>query len=110
MLGRKEELGRSELTASDTNWLADPPVDQDGSFRCLAQIRYNSSPEPATAWRSDEGIRVVFDEPQYGVAPGQAVVCYDGNRVLGGGWIDSRTHGSRLLPGDRQLQNRPQIG
>ncbi|HEV3417955.1 MAG TPA: aminomethyltransferase beta-barrel domain-containing protein, partial [Pirellulales bacterium] len=33
-------------------------------------------------------IQVTLDEPQYGVAPGQAVVCYDGDRVLGGGWIE----------------------
>jgi tRNA-specific 2-thiouridylase len=29
-----------------------------------------------------------FEEPQFGVAPGQAVVCYDGDQVLGGGWIE----------------------
>ena len=89
VLGKLEELGRSELTASDTNWLADPDLDEGGSFRCLAQIRYNSSPEPARAWRYQGGLRVLFDEPQNGVAPGQAVVCFDGDRVLGGGWIDS---------------------
>jgi len=33
-------------------------------------------------------LAVSFDEPQYAVAPGQAVVCYDGPRVLGGGWIE----------------------
>jgi tRNA-specific 2-thiouridylase len=33
-------------------------------------------------------IRVTFDDPQFGVAPGQAVVCYNGDQVLGGGWIE----------------------
>lgn len=89
VLGKKAELGRLDLTASDTNWLSDSPVDTSAAFRCQAQIRYNSFAEPASAWRSDEGLRVVFDEPQNGVAPGQAVVLYDGDRVLGGGWIDS---------------------
>jgi tRNA-specific 2-thiouridylase len=89
VLGQKSELGRRELTASDTNWLADPPLADDGQFRCLAQIRYNSPARPATARLTGSGLRIVFDEPQYGVAPGQAVVCYDGERVLGGGWIDS---------------------
>ena len=90
ILGKKSELGRRELTASDTNWLVDPVCDTDGSFRCQAQIRYNSTSEPATAWRTDDGgLKVVFDEPQNGVAPGQAVVCFDEDRVLGGGWIDS---------------------
>ena len=87
VIGPIEDLGRSELTASDTNWLVPP---QKGSFRCLAQIRYNSSAWPAVAEVFEEGrLRVTFDEPQNGVAPGQAVVCYDDDRVLGGGWIDS---------------------
>jgi tRNA-specific 2-thiouridylase len=33
-------------------------------------------------------IRVTFEEPRFGIAPGQAAVCYDGDRVLGGGWIE----------------------
>ena len=90
VLGRKSELGRTELTASNTNWLADPPLGESGSFRCTVQIRYNSASEPATAWLMQENrVRVVFDEPQFGVAPGQAVVCFVRDRVVGGGWIDS---------------------
>ena len=92
VIGKLAELGRSELTASDTNWLAQPPetsLDSNGQFRCLAQIRYNSQAKPATAKVLPEGrLEVKFDEPQNGVAPGQAVVCYDGEQVLGGGWID----------------------
>jgi tRNA-specific 2-thiouridylase len=41
----------------------------------------------------DRQLQVVFDEPQFAVTPGQAVVCYDGvknERVLGGGWIEER--------------------
>jgi tRNA-specific 2-thiouridylase len=86
VIGRKNALARRELTARRTNWLIDPPA---GPFRCQAQIRYNSKAEPATAEiLPDERLQVVFDEPRYGVAPGQAVVCYDGPRVLGGGWIE----------------------
>ena len=86
VIGPIEDLGKRELTASDTNWLGDPPT---GSFSCLAQIRYNSSAHPATAEVFAEGrLRVTFEEPQNGVAPGQAVVCYEDDRVLGGGWID----------------------
>lgn len=86
VIGRKESLARGELTARDTNWLADPPADE---FRCLAKIRYNSPATPATAAiLPGDRLRVVFDEPRFGIAPGQAVVCYDGERVLGGGWIE----------------------
>ena len=95
VIGKIEELGRLELTASKTNWLVDPaslPLNNsaDGSsFKCSAQIRYNSTAEPATATvLPDNRIEVMFDQPQNGVAPGQAVVCYDGDQVLGGGWID----------------------
>jgi tRNA-specific 2-thiouridylase len=86
VLGDREELGRSELTAKDCNWLIDPTM---LPARGLAQIRYNAAP----AWAefdldADGRLHVQFDEPRYGVAPGQAVVCYDGERVLGGGWIE----------------------
>ncbi len=87
VIGRKEELGRLQLTASDTNWLVRPP---NTEFECLAQIRYNSGAVPATARPlGNNRVEVTFAEPQFGVAPGQAVVVYDGDRVLGGGWIDS---------------------
>ncbi len=86
VIGEKEELARRELTASDTNWLIDPPSD---AIRCSAQIRYNSAAVSATAEPLDgDRLSVTFDEPCYGVAPGQAIVCYDGDRVLGGGWIE----------------------
>ena len=85
VIGTKEELARSELVAADTNWLTAVPDE----FCCLAQIRYNSDAAPATATLLPEGrLQICFDEPQYGVAPGQAVVCYEGDRVLGGGWIE----------------------
>ena len=87
ILGTKEELARHQLTASQTNWLIDPPEDP---FRCEVQIRYNSLGVSATVQAEEEHrLSVQFETPCYGVAPGQAVVCYDGNRVLGGGWIDT---------------------
>jgi tRNA-specific 2-thiouridylase len=86
VIGRQEELARRELTASECNWQVDPPAE---SFSCLAKIRYNSPPAAATAEvLSDGRLAVVFDQPRYGVAPGQAVVVYEGERVIGGGWIE----------------------
>ncbi|HUG66119.1 MAG TPA: tRNA 2-thiouridine(34) synthase MnmA [Pirellulaceae bacterium] len=87
VIGQRDELVRSELTAADTNWLVDPLT---GPFRCQAQIRYNA---PAT-WATVEvlperRLHVKFDTAPFGIAPGQAVVCYEGERVLGGGWIES---------------------
>jgi tRNA-specific 2-thiouridylase len=85
VLGDRVELGRTELAAADCNWLVDAaalPV------RCSVQIRYNSTAAPAAIAWDGARLSVRFDEPQFGVAPGQAAVCYDGERVLGGGWIE----------------------
>jgi len=84
VLGTHEELARQELEADRPNWLV-PNV--PASFRCRAQIRYRHEAAEAEVFVDDDRIRVRFAEPQYGVTPGQAVVLYDGDRVLGGGWI-----------------------
>jgi len=86
IIGQKEELARKSLTANRTNWL----VDLNGSkFVCTAKIRYNGSATSATAEiLPNKRLKVVFDVPRFGVAPGQAVVCYDKDQVLGGGWIE----------------------
>ncbi len=86
VIGRHAELARQILNASHTNWLVNPGQEP---FRCQAKIRYNTAAAEATAQvRAGDRLEVVFDAPCYGVAPGQAVVLYDGDRVLGGGWID----------------------
>lgn len=86
VLGSKEDLLRRELTAKDTNWLVDVP---DRPRNCTVKIRYNATPvEARVAALPGNRLHVVFDEPQHAVAPGQAVVCYDGEQVLGGGWIE----------------------
>ena len=84
VIGRQSELQRSGLVADQVNWLA-PPRTQP--FRCLAQIRYNSRPHAATCHPDGQQLRIQFDEPCLRIAPGQAVVCYDDDRVLAGGWI-----------------------
>ena len=90
VLGERDDLDRQSLTASEANWLIDLPVGE--SIPCEAQIRYNTTAAPATVTlKEDAKLEVVFDTPQKGVTPGQAVVCYDSTepaRVLGGGWID----------------------
>ena len=89
VLGKRHDLATNRLTADRANWLVDPTT---APRRCLAKIRYNTPASAATvlALPSDR-LEIQFDEPVFGVAPGQAVVCYDNNRVLGGGWIESPT-------------------
>jgi tRNA-specific 2-thiouridylase len=90
VIGTREELARRQLTARRLNWLVDVP---SGALRCTAKIRYLHAPANCMAQIvDDDTLQVTFDDPQYGVAPGQAVVLYDGERVLGGGWI----HESRV--------------
>lgn len=86
VLGTRAELARDELTAGGANWLCDEPT---GPLHCQVKIRYRSRPVEATVEVLAPGrFHVQFDEPCYGVAPGQAAVCYQADRVLGGGWIE----------------------
>jgi tRNA-specific 2-thiouridylase len=87
VLGEREDLLASGLTASSVNWLtAGPPAE---SIRCSTKIRYRHPGAPVTVTAgSNASAEVLFDEPQSAIAPGQAVVFYDGARVLGGGWIE----------------------
>jgi tRNA-specific 2-thiouridylase len=87
VIGRREELACTQITARDTNWLIDEPTEP---IRCQVKIRYLSTPVGATV-RALPGMRLIaeLDEPKHGVAPGQALVCYDGDRVLGGGWMEA---------------------
>ena len=86
VLGRREELLVTGLSASRIHWLLDPPPGRPLS--CQAKIRYRHKPAAATVTSlPDGGAHVEFSEPQSAVTPGQAVVFYDGPRVLGGGWI-----------------------
>lgn len=86
VLGDREDLLATGLVASRVNWLIDPPARELG---CVAKIRYRNMGTPATVTVTpDGGTRVTFARPQSAVTPGQAVVFYDGSRVLGGGWIE----------------------
>jgi tRNA-specific 2-thiouridylase len=90
-LGERDELLKPALIAHQINLLGDR-LRAAGAvgLRCSAKIRYNHDPQPALAvlTGADE-IRVRFDMPQSAITPGQAVVLYDGDVVLGGGWIDA---------------------
>ncbi|MDZ4780509.1 MAG: tRNA 2-thiouridine(34) synthase MnmA [Planctomycetia bacterium] len=86
VIGEREDLARSEVSANRTNWLIEPP---SGSLECSVKIRYLSTPVRATVKvLPGDRLHASLHEPKDAIAPGQALVCYDGDRVLGGGWIE----------------------
>jgi tRNA-uridine 2-sulfurtransferase len=85
-VGPREALERTTLEASDVNWIAGTPP--AAGTRVTARIRHRHREAAATLTPGpDATVAVAFDEPQHAVAPGQAVVFYDGDVVVGGGWI-----------------------
>jgi tRNA-specific 2-thiouridylase len=87
VVGSRAALERTILTASQVNWISDRP---EAGIRVTAQIRHRHQPAPALVEAAGDGRAVVtFDVPQTAVTPGQAVVFYNGELVVGGGWIDS---------------------
>lgn len=90
ILGQREETSAIGLRADQTNWLIDEVPTQPR--RVTVKIRSNSDPVAAQVIVPAPGeIEVRFDEPQHAVTPGQAVVCYDGEELIGGGWITRAT-------------------
>ena len=75
------------LTASNVTYI--PFEKLEGSIKCTAKIRYNTKDAPCEIFPTVNGVKVVFDQPQRAITPGQAVVFYQGNTVLGGGIIDA---------------------
>ena len=84
-IGPRECLMSDRLTASRANW----HVEAAGAFDAAVQIRYNHRGVAARVTVTGcETFDVRFREPVSAVTPGQAAVVYDGDRLLGGGWID----------------------
>ena len=85
-VGPREELLAGGLSASGASWHCDVPE----RFEATVQIRYNHAGAKGTVRITGETtFEVRFEEPVAAVTPGQAAVAFDGDRLLGGGWIDS---------------------
>ena len=85
-LGSNEDLFKKTLIASDINLIATDKIDKP--IKVQAKARYRQKATPATVVQLDENtLRVEFDEPIRAISPGQSVVIYDGDIVIGGGII-----------------------
>ena len=86
-VGPRADLEKTTASASGVNWIAGTPP--PSGARITAQIRHRHSPAAGTIRHADgTRVEVEFDNPQSAIAPGQALVIYAGDEVVGGGWID----------------------
>ena len=85
-VGPNEALFSCELMADNWNWIPFPSLEEP--MRVTAKARSRHTGAPATVYPESNGLaRVVFDEPQRAITPGQSVVLYDGDLVVGSGTI-----------------------
>ncbi|MCB9964383.1 MAG: tRNA 2-thiouridine(34) synthase MnmA [Rhodospirillales bacterium] len=92
IVGPKKALARDIITIHHCNWL------DTGVRDITVKLRSVSQPAAAKLFVNEDGsAEIHLDRPQYGISSGQAAVCYDGDRVLGGGWITSTQNTSEAL-------------
>lgn len=88
VVGEREALERTRLVARDVSWVAGPAP--DGPLQASVQIRHRHAAAAATVRVVGDGVvEAEFERPQVAIAPGQAAVFFDGDEVLGGGWIEA---------------------
>ena len=86
VIGENEDIFTTTIRANHLNFMS--VEDIDGEVRALAKIRYNHRGDMCTLRKIDEDtVEAVFDKPQRAATPGQALVFYDGEYVMGGGTI-----------------------
>ena len=85
-VGPKEDLMQQTLTAGEINLVKHPRIEEERP--AWGTIRYNDGGAGCLVWQPDDDtLKVAFAEPRRAITPGQSVVLYDGDDVLGGGWI-----------------------
>jgi tRNA-specific 2-thiouridylase len=96
VIGTRDELLGSGIIAREVNWLADAPSVGD---QVSVRIRHRAPLARAEIVRLDgEEIELALDEPVSAITPGQSAVFYDGERVLGGGFIEASRRLRSALP------------
>jgi tRNA-uridine 2-sulfurtransferase len=85
VVGGHDDLLKAACCLEDVNWIAGEPPSEP--THAMAKARYRSQEVACTVRREADQVRVEFDQPQKAITPGQALVLYDGEYVLGGGTI-----------------------
>jgi tRNA-specific 2-thiouridylase len=86
IVGDRTQITQPECTVNRVNWVS--ITEPSTPIRAQVQIRYRSTPTPVTVIPLENSrVRLVFDEPQFSITPGQAAVWYEGDKLLGGGII-----------------------
>jgi tRNA-specific 2-thiouridylase len=94
-VGGADDLLCATVRVERTNWIAIPAL--NGPVRVTAKVRYRHTEAPATIEPTGtDGVLIRFDEAQRAVTPGQAAVFYQGDVVVGGGWISGNDEGRRM--------------
>ncbi len=88
VIGDGEDLMKESLFAENVNFISIEALTEP--LKVYAKTRYSQKEQPATLYPEEKGVRVVFDTPQRAITPGQAVVFYDGDTVVGGGTISAK--------------------
>lgn len=87
IVGPQEALLVSGISLKEMNWIGDEPLNTEGTD-VMVKVRSTQEPMAATVYGAQEGwAEVKLKDSEAGVSPGQACVMYDGDRLLGGGWI-----------------------
>jgi tRNA-specific 2-thiouridylase len=86
VVGRKKDLLSSGCQVRQINWINAPP---SGPIQVLTRVRYRHKAVPSTLVPADaDRAQIIFEAPEAAVTPGQGAVFYQGEEVLGGGWIE----------------------
>ena len=87
VLGDNEDLFACEVTSADNVFADRNPAAYDGK-EVLAKVRYSAPPSKAVLHIEGDKIKTVFEKPQRAMTPGQSIVFYDDDKLLGGGFIE----------------------
>jgi len=88
IVGKRTDLMQSSLLASRVNWVSIAPIQAPTKAQVKIRNKHQAAPATLLPTEDETQVRVIFDSPQRAITPGQAAVFYDGDLVLGGGWID----------------------